>query len=132
MRRAAFLLALAAAASCAACDAIDAPDARAIRAYEAALKQRDPDKRQNIYSCITRAMAGSERFSNYRAIFGDAMRIETVHPDGSETWVVEQWAALPGPDRVVRRGHIDFKAGWEGFKVGHRIDVVDPEWRDDC
>jgi hypothetical protein len=115
--------------ACAACDAIDTPAARAARKYEASLASRDPDKLRNIYWCAGNVVRGTGSFNNYAAIFGDAMRIDAYHADGSETYVVEQWGALPGPDRVVRRIHMRFR---NNALFERRVEIVDPEWRDDC
>ena len=115
--------------ACAACDAIDTSEARASRRYEASLAWRDPDKRQNVYWCAGRAVSGAGSFNNYAAIFGGAMRIDAYHADGSETYVVEQWAALPGPDRVVRRFYLRFR---NNTLSERRLELIDPEWRDDC
>jgi hypothetical protein len=115
--------------ACAACDAIDTPVARAERKRQEALAWRDPDKLRNIYWCAGRAISGGGSFNNYAAIFGDAMRIDAYHADGSETYVVEQWAALPGPDRVVRRFYLRFR---NNVLSERRLELIDPEWRDDC
>lgn len=114
---------------CAACDAADTPAARAERKRQEELAWRDPDKRLNMYSCVWNSVSGSGGFTNYAARFGGNMRIDTYHADGTETWVVEQWAALPGSDRVVRRVYLRFK---DDVLVERRLERVDPDWRDDC
>lgn len=88
------------------CRADDCPGAVGERARLAMQRNRDPDKTRLHY---WRAYDAGSRRSIWASYYGDNLRLLGVDAAGIETYELEKWTAVDGPDYVSCRITIRFR-----------------------